>query len=55
MKAVMAEENTVKLVDGAKTAEQKREVRIYTMVVGTWMVCCILFGILQLLGWTNVR
>jgi hypothetical protein len=35
-------------------ADQKREVRIYSMVVGTWMVCLILFGVVQLLGWIRV-
>ena len=33
---------------------EERETRIYTMVVGTWMVCLILFGVLQLLGWIRV-
>jgi hypothetical protein len=50
----MAEETTVTLIQGAKTPEQKREVRIYTMIVGTWMVCLILFGVVQLLGWIRV-
>ena len=31
-------------------ADQTREVRIYTMAVGAWMVCLLLFGFVQLLG-----
>jgi hypothetical protein len=50
----MTEEATVTLIEGAKTPEQKREVRVYTMIVGTWMVCLILFGVVQLLGWIRV-
>ena len=29
------------------------DVRIYELVVGTWMVVLILFGVLQLLGWVK--
>jgi hypothetical protein len=54
MRAVMTEQAIVKLVEDAKTPEQKREVRVYTMIVGTWMVCLILFGVVQLLGWIRV-
>jgi hypothetical protein len=38
----------------AKSGKQERETRIYTIVVGTLMVCLILFGVLQLLGYIRV-